>query len=366
MNAIVRPAARRSKGPWRRLLGPFVKPDVFDFWAGHVNRSWTWERPRARLLSREVTAQGVTTLLLRPNRHWNGARPGQHVNLGVEIDGVRYTRSYSPSELRTDGLIAITVKSVDAGRVSRYLSERARPGDVFELGQAFGEFHVPASGGPLLMLAAGSGITPLIAMLRDLAARGMPMPVDLVYWVRTREELCFADELRAMAARHPGFHFRAVLTGQAASAADEHEGRLCEQHVRDWFADVQTRHVLACGPGGFVETARALMARHAASFQAEAFSPPPASVEESGEVDVHLRRSGRRLRIPRGQTLLVALEDAGLKPASGCRMGICNTCACGKSAGSTRHLASGELDHEPSQALKLCVHGAATDLELDL
>lgn len=365
MNAIVRPAARRSKGPWRRLLGPFIKPDVFDFWVGHVNRNWTWERPRARLLSREVAAQGVTTLLLRPNRHWQGAHPGQHVNLGVEIDGVRYTRSYSPSELRTDGLLAITVKSVDGGRVSHYLSERARPGEVFELGQAFGDFHLPTAGGSLLMLAAGSGITPLMAMLRDLAARGMPMPADLIYWVRSREELCFADELRALAVRHPGFRFRAVLTAQTAQLADEHEGRICAQQIGG-FLDADQRHVLACGPGGFVETARDLLARQAASFQAEAFSPAPVSVEETGEVDVLLQRSGRRLRIPRGQTLLVALEEAGLKPASGCRMGICNTCVCGKSAGSARHLASGELNHEPTQALKLCTHGAATDLELDL
>ena len=69
---------------------------------------------------------------------------------------------------------------------------------------------------------------------------------------------------------------------------------------------------------------------------------------------------------PSGESLLVALEQHGLKPPSGCRMGICNTCACGKSAGSARHLPSGELIHEPTQALKLCIHSAATDLELDL
>ena len=103
-----------------------------------------------------------------------------------------------------------------------------------------------------------------------------------------------------------------------------------------------------------------------ATFQAEAFTAPPVLVVDEGEVDIRLQRSGRTLRVPRGESLLMALEQHGLKPPSGCRMGICNTCACGKSAGSTRHLPSGELIHEPTQALKLCIHSAATDLELDL
>ncbi len=364
MNAVVRPIASRPKGTLRRLLQPFVAPPVFDFWAGHFNRNWTWDRPRARLLSREPAAEGAMTLLLKPNRHWTGARPGQHVNLGVDIDGVRVTRSYSLSELRTDGLLAITVKAVEGGRVSGHLCERARPGEVFELGQAFGDFRAPEA--PLLLLAAGSGITPLIALVRDRAALGMPTPIDLFYWARTREQLCFVDELRALAMRHPQFRFHAVLTAQSARAADESEGRLHAAQLDVSVPDITVRHVLACGPGGFVHTARELLADRVASFQSEAFSPAPAAVIDEGEVQVHLRRSGRRLQIARGQSLLLALEDAGLKPASGCRMGICNTCACGKRTGSTRHLPSGELVHEPTQALKLCIHSAATDLELDL
>ena len=368
MNARVLPATRRPSGALRRLISPLVAPDVFDFWAGRLNRNWTWDRPRARLVAREDAAKGAVTLWLRPNRHWAGFRPGQHVNLGVDIGGVRHTRSYSlTAPPRADGLLAITVKAVEAGKVSQYLHGHARAGEVFELGQAFGELCLPGHAeGRWLFLAAGSGITPLVALTRQLAAQGMPVELDLAYWARTREELCFLDELRGLAVRHPRFRLHLGLTGEAARDADEQAGRIDADWLDARISALAGRRVMACGPGGFVETARRLLEGHAAGFQAEAFSLPPNAVEDSGQVEVHLTRSGRRLQVARGQSLLVALEEAGLKPESGCRMGICNTCACGKATGATRHLPSGALAQEPTQALKLCINSAVTDLELDL
>lgn len=367
MNAQIRPPARRP-GPLKRLIRPLVKPDVFDFWASRLHRTWTWDRPLARLVAREAASTDAVTLLFKPNRHWAGHRAGQHVNLGIEIDGVRLTRSYSlTAPPRADGLLPITVKAIEGGKVSRHLCHDARMGDIVDLGQAFGEMTLPASPrGAFLLLAAGSGITPLMALVRDLAGQGMPTDTTLLYWVRRREEACFLDELRALAAVHPRFHFRLLLTREAAQAVDEAEGRIDDALLGAHVGDLSARQVMACGPGGFVETARSLLAPRVAAFQAEAFTAPPVTVVDEGEVDIRLRRSGRTLRVPRGQSLLVALEQHGLKPPAGCRMGICNTCACGKSSGSTRHLPSGELLHEPTQALKLCVHSAATDLELDL
>ncbi|TQM10291.1 ferredoxin-NADP reductase [Pseudoxanthomonas sp. 3HH-4] len=367
MNAQIRPSPRRP-GPLKRLIRPLVKPDVFDFWATRLHRTWTWERPLARLVARESASADAVTLLFKPNRHWAGHRAGQHVNLGIEIDGVRLTRSYSlTSPPRADGLLPVTVKAIEGGKVSRYLHSTARIGEIVELGQAFGDMTLPAAPtGAYLMLAAGSGITPLMALVRELAGQGMPVGLTLLYWVRRREEACFLDELRTLAAAHPGFRFRLLLTREAASAGDEAEGRIDDTVLSAQAGDPATQQVIACGPGGFVETARGLLASRAASFQAEAFTAPPVLVVDEGEVDILLQRSGRTLRVPRGESLLVALEQHGLKPPSGCRMGICNTCACGKSAGSTRHLPSGDLMHEPTQALKLCIHSAATDIELDL
>lgn len=368
MNARVRPSRRRRPLRLKRLLSPFVVPQVFDFWSSRIHPLWTWERPLARLVEHHRESADAVTLLLRPNRHWAGFRAGQHVNLGIEVDGARVTRSYSLSAPpRADGLIAVTVKAMPGGKVSPRLFDGLENGTIVELGQAFGGMVLPEQpSGEWLFLAAGSGITPLMAMVRALAADGMPVPLTLCYWARRRDELCFIDELRGLAAAHPGFNLHLLLTRDTARADDEYEGRIDDGRLSALVPDLDRRQVMACGPGGFVETARGLLAGRARSFQAEAFTMPEAPSTDEGEVDVTLAHSGRVLKVRRGQPLLEALEAHGVRPPSGCRMGICNTCACGKSAGSVRHLPSGALDHENTRALKLCIHGAATDLTLDL
>lgn len=372
--------APRARSPLRRLIQPLVAPAVFDFWASRVNPTWTWERCLARVVSRSEASSDAVTLLLQPNRHFAGFAAGQHVNVGVEIDGIRTTRSYSFSNApRADGRIEITVKAIEGGRLSQYLCRTAQVGDVLDLGQAFGGMHLPATpGGRWLFLAAGSGITPLMAMVRGLAARDMPLPLTLLYWARTREELCFAQELRAIAAKHSGFDVRFLLTRQVPAAGDESAGRIDSVSLDALVDGLARRQVFACGPGGFVETARGLLAANVESFQAEAFTPPPRAVldgvpdglldgvRDTGSVRVTLATSGRTLTVPRGQSLLSALQAEGLSPPSGCRMGICNTCSCGKRSGTTRHLHTGDTTDEPVSALKLCVSSAATDLVLDL
>ena len=367
MSAVLR-SPKRPRG-LRRLIHACVAPSVFDFWAQRLDRTWTWERPLARIVERRPESRDAITLVLRPNRHWRGYRSGQHINVSAEIDGASVTRSYSLSAApRADGLLAITVKRVDGGKLSTYLFDRACVGDVLHIGPAFGEMTWPAvHDGGWLLLAAGSGITPLMALVREHAARGMPAPLTLLYWARTREELCFADELLALADAHPDFAVHCLLTREADASSDAAlAGRIEAAHLSALVPDVAQRRVYACGPSGFVDTARALLEGNARSFQAEAFTPPERSFDDTGEAVVTLQRSGRTLTVPRGLSLLKALEAQGLKPASGCRMGICNTCACGKSAGATRDLTNGEVRTEPSSALRLCISAAVGDIELDL
>ncbi|MDR0184478.1 ferredoxin reductase [Lysobacter arvi] len=367
MSAVLR-SSKRPRG-LRRLLHACVAPNVFDFWAQRLDRTWTWDRPLARIVERRPEARDAITLVLRPNRHWRGFRAGQHVNVSAEIDGACVTRSYSLSAApRADGLLAITVKRVEGGKLSTHLHDNACVGDVLQIGPAFGEMTwPPAHDAGWLLLAAGSGITPLVALVREHAARGMPAPVTLLYWARTREELCFADELLALADAHPDFAVHCLLTREIDAASDVAPARrLDAAQLASLVPDAAQRSVYACGPSGFVDTARALLGETARSFRAEAFTPPARSFHDGGDAVVTLQRSGRTLTVPRGQSLLTALEAQGLKPASGCRMGICNTCACGKSAGATRDLSTGEVRTEPSSALRLCISAAAGDIELDL
>jgi ferredoxin-NADP reductase len=366
MEPIRLPVTSRQRPTAPRPPPPLFTADVFDFWASRVSRTWSWNRPLARVVARRAASSDAVTLELQPNRHFRGFRAGQHVNVTVEVDGRRLTRSYSPSAPpRADGRLEITVKAVDGGRVSRHLCDAVRVGDVLGLGPAFGALALPTNdAAPVLLLAAGSGITPLLAMLRALPDARRAAPVALLYWARTRAQLCFADELRALAARRDDFTVRFVLTGEHACAADEGEGRLAVDHVGGRLGG--DTNVIACGPDGFVEQARTLLAAKAGAFTAESFTPPVFASDDTGTVAVTLARSGRTLELPRAKALLAALEAEGVVPESGCRMGICNTCACGKAAGSTRHLVSGDLENEPVSALRLCVHAATSDLVLDL
>jgi ferredoxin-NADP reductase len=358
MSARLRPDSRR-----RTPLSPrhWVPEALFDFWAGGLHPLWTLRRPRARLVAREAASADAVTLILKPNRHFRGMAAGQHVNLGVDVDGRRLTRSYSPTPL-ADGTLAITVKAIDGGRVSQHLASGAPLGEVFELGQAFGGMTLPPQADQrLLLLAAGSGITPMRALLRQLDAAGMPAQVDLLYWARQREALCFVDELDAMAARHPRLRVHYLPTRDAQAPAPR-----VDAYAFDALGDLASARVLVCGPGGFVDTARARLQSQVAALQVEAFSPPVLPDAETGLVQVELRRSGRTLALPRGTSLLQALEAEGLRPASGCRMGICNTCVCGKASGVTRHTLTGEYAAEPATQVKLCVNSASTDLILEL
>ena len=227
---------------------------------------------------------------------------------------------------------------------------------------------MPNEPAPCLMLAAGSGITPLLALVNSQATAGFPRPLRLAYWARTRAELVQAGALRALASGHPDFKVHFMLTGEAAQASDELEGRIESRHQTTLLPGGEPAHVLACGPHGFVERAREVLGGHCLSFQSEAFSPPPRLIDASdhGHVRVTLLESGRTLDIARNKSLLEALEEQGVTPRHGCRMGICNTCACGKPSGATRHLHDRGVQHEPTQALRLCIHAAQSDLSLEL
>jgi ferredoxin-NADP reductase len=363
----------QAPGALRKLATPFVDPAVFDFWAQKLNPTWSWSRPLARVVARREEAQDTVTLVLRPNAHCGPVQPGQHINVSAEIDGRRTTRSYSVTNLpEADGLVAITVKRVEGGALSTQLCRHTQVGDVLELGPAFGDMIWPARPAQYIrrwaFLAAGSGITPLISLTRQWAAQRLPVELTLIYWVKTRAEACFVQELRELAAHNEHFRFHLVLTHEADRQGRELDGLISAEQLEHLLPQLPDTQIYACGPGGFVDTARQLTGTRAAGFKAEGFSPLPLAdgEAEATTVQVQLKRSGRALFVSTGQSLLEALEAQGLNPASGCRMGICHTCTCTRLSGSTANTQAGTTESEPDGQVRLCISRARTDLELDL
>lgn len=350
----------------KRLVAPLVDPAVYDFWAQKLNPTLSWDRCLARVEARHVEARDTVSLTLKPNGLFAGFTPGQHLNVTVEVNGIRLTRSYSPSDtVRRDGRIRLTIKAIPGGKVSQHLVHHCKVGDVLELGAAYGEMTLPAEPCAWLFVAAGSGITPIMSLLQTLLQKPLEQPVSLIYWARTRADLCFSELLNNLAGRDPLLKIHTVLTRESGRLAHEFDGRPREALFRNLVPDLERRRVYVCGPDGFVGSVTELLAGKAARFMAESFSPAPLVTRAGAPVTVTLSKTNVSVQIPSGVPLLEALEAQGLKPAYGCRMGICNTCSCQKQSGTTTDTRNGATQSEPG-AVRLCINSATSDLTLEL
>lgn len=295
----------------------------------------------------------VSTLTLRPGRRWQAHVAGQHIRVGLAIDGRIATRTYSISSSadRDDGCITITVSA--QGRVSNALAH-AKPGSYLTLGLPEGDFGLPA-GGRVLFVSGGSGITPLMSMLRTFAARQAMPDLMHVHYARTAEDVIFADELRDIAGAHPGYRLHVVL-----SSHDRR--RFCRERLDELVPDWGTRETWACGPASLLDAVTFINALHIERFMA---AHAPAEPNASGG---HVRfRSSRVSAISDGRTPLLRIaEDAGVSAPHGCRMGICHTCDATLTAGCVRDLRTGQRIDEPGSRVQICVCAAAGDVELAL
>mgnify|MGYP003582384701 FL=1 len=331
-----------------------------NFWLQKINPLWSMNQPLAKVVKKQIVAKDMVSLILQCNRHVQRGVAGQHHPVTVEIAGRHYERTYSLMQVDADHL-CLTVKKVDQGLVSSWLVDQSQTGDILRLGQPYGEMQQQVQTPKLLLLAAGSGITPMLSLIeafcqsRQLKA----ISVQLMYWVKTHEDAAYAEYLKEVAENFPNFTYQIFYT-------QEHDQRLNPSHI-DQLKSLNETTVYACGPSGFAATAETLF-KHVASIQTEAFSLSQFDIDatDTGFINVILTQSNKTLAIPKGQSILSSLEQQGIKPKHGCRMGICNKCACSKVQGSTKNLLNGSANHEPSQLLKICVNSAQSDLVIDL
>ncbi|MCP1623401.1 ferredoxin reductase [Pseudomonas nitroreducens] len=349
--------------PLRALVrGQWFRESDVDAVLRACNPGWALRRVYARVEARQWVADDMLELRLRPNAHWRGARPGQHLQLFVERDGVRHSRSYSLTRVGEDGCLEFAVKLQPGGRISSFLLQQLCVGEVLELGQPDGDLSWPADDQGVLLLAAGSGLTPLLGLLREALARGYSGPVTLLHYVRERGQKAFVAGLEALAQQYPNLELRWALSGDVALGS-ELSGRFQRDHV----AGLEGRHVLACGPGGFVETVRQALGASSCSLQLESFSPPAWGDSEPAQaVNLRFSRSALQVTGDSRRSLLEQAEGHGLRPVHGCRQGVCTSCTCTLVSGCVRDLRSGELFSEPGQPIRICVSAPQGDLTVDL
>jgi ferredoxin-NADP reductase len=339
------------------LVDLLTGPHGVDRYTELVTPTWTSGEPRAKVVDVRRTTPRSVTLTLAPNAAFTDrhtVKAGQFVNVTVEIDGRMYSRCYSPANVEGSTQLELTIGVHDGGLVSTYLYERARRGMVVGLDGVGGDFVLPEQRPRrILFVSGGSGITPVMAMLRTLVAEGHSGEIALVHYARTPKEAAYRDELAVM----PGVR---VLHGYTRSGAGDVTGRFGAEHLT--AAMPAPDAVFVCGPNALVD---AVMA-HCENVFTETFVPPvfePPANPTGGRVtfvDSNVEV------VDDGRPLLEQAEAAGLKPENGCRMGICHTCTRRKTSGTVRNLVTGAVSTGPDEKVQICVTVPVGDVDIAL
>ena len=377
--SIALPARAPLRGPTislrdgvRRLaeaaVTPLVPADVLDMF--HPLRRGA--DLRGRIVDVHPETVDAATILIRPGKDWAGHVPGQYVRIGIDVDGVREWRAYSLTHgPRADGLISITVKAVPDGKVSNHLVHEARPGTLVQLEQAAGDFVLSEPPGKLLFVTAGSGITPVIGMLRNLfpvtdsgvvrLPRSRDLDIVVVHVAPTEAHSIFLDNLRDLGASG------AI---QLVDRYDDVHGILDVADLGTLVPDLAERTTYACGPAGLLDALEAHHDEAGLSLQTEQFRTTTLVTGEGGTVT--FAKGGTVVEADGATPILTAAEDAGVLMPSGCRMGICYGCVLPLREGAVRDLRNGALTTvTPGESdnggvlIQTCINAAAGPCDID-
>lgn len=344
----------------RRLFSPLEPDDYLEM----INPLWTTKELRGEV--EQVEAQGceAASVLIRPGYEWPGHKPGQYVRLGVIIDGVYHWRAYSLTSdpVAEDGLISVTPKKVDSGVVSPYLVEQIKPGEIVRLGEIEGLFTLPEPlPSKMLFISAGSGITPIVSMLRSLDRDNELGDVVHIHSASKREQIMFLPVLEELAHRHPGMRLDLRLTSE--------RGRLAPADLDEECPDWRERESFCSGPEEMLDS---LIEHWEANgdrdlLHYERFQPKIGGGGEGGEGgQVCFLESDTTVECDGDTSILESGEKAGLELEHGCRIGICHTCVGTLKSGALRDLRSGEVSEPTGQDVRICINAAEGDVELEL
>ncbi|HMS73634.1 ferredoxin reductase [Gordonia sp. (in: high G+C Gram-positive bacteria)] len=346
----------------RGLVARATTPLLPDDYLHLINPLWSARELRGRVVA--VKRETEDTATVRIQTGWGFPetyKPGQYVGIGLQIGGRWHWRSYSLTSIgeATAKTISITVKANPDGFLSTHLVEGVTPGTIIRLAAPKGDFHLPEPlPSKILFITAGSGITPVMSMLRHLVKRGNVPDVIHIHSAPTLDDVIFRDELERMQRDVDGYH----LQLQATRSDGKFDLAALDAHVSDW----RERQCWSCGPIALLDD----MEKHYESnglrglLHIERFAI--ARTDHGGEGGtVTFGRSGKTAELDGATTLLEAGEELGVQMPFGCRMGICQTCVVQLTSGYTRDLRTGE-EHREGDRIQTCVSAVAGSCTLDL
>jgi ferredoxin-NADP reductase len=357
---MVPPVRRKALHAVRSLFTPLLPDDYLEL----INPLWSTRELRGRIERIDAETPEAATVLIRPGFEWPGHRPGQYLRIGVVVDGIHHWRAYSLTSEpdRRDGCISITPKLVESGKVSPYFVRQARPGDVVRLGGVEGTFVLPEPAPrKLLFLSAGSGITPIMSMLRSLHRSDSLADAVHVHSAREAEGVIFAGLLGEIGDAHEGYHLHLRITGEEGRIGPADLDRLCP----DW----RERHAFLSGPAAMLDAMSERWERDADPelLHMERFQPVIGGEPGEGEGGrVRFAKSGVEASCDSGTPILVGGEEAGATLPFGCRMGICHTCVGRLCKGEVRDLRTGKVHGSEGEMIRTCVNAPEGPIEIAL
>ncbi len=346
----------------RKVASRMTTPLLPDDYLHLANPLWTAREVRGRVLEVRRETEDSATLVIKPG--WGFTfdyQPGQYIGIGVPVHGRWRWRSYSltSSPVTRARTITITVKAMPEGFLSSHLVEGVAPGTIVRLAAPQGNFVLPDPAPPaILFLTAGSGITPVMSMLRTLVRREQLSDVVHLHSAPTAADVMFAAELDQLNRGHEGY--------QLQLRATRSQGRLdldqLDRQVPDW----RVRHTWACGPEAMLDDAERVWSAAGLTerLYLERFAVSRAAPAGAGGT-VTFAKSGKSAVADAATSLMDAGEQAGVQMPFGCRMGICKSCVVDLLEGHVRDLRTGH-EHEPGTRIQTCVSSAAGDCALDV
>jgi ferredoxin-NADP reductase len=338
-----------------------------------LQRCWPGYMPhlyRATLLDKQWQTDDMLQLTLQVSGRWPGFVPGQHIVLSINHNGRYLSRTFSIcSSLNlwhSQRHIQLCCKVNSQGGVTPLL-QQLQTGTRLSISKAQGDFHWQQPANAAVFIAAGSGITPIAAML--LSQRHWLAPVTLYYRCRGEDNAALLSALQQLATRQPLFSLQ--LSDSRIEPAARLQTECC--------ANANTKQFYLCGPAEFMQQMRTALISSgvsAAHIKQEQFGLAiPTPVATPGQQATHTEhltarfiRAGTTTQITLNnqQSLLQNAEQHGLSPRFGCRMGVCFQCVCDKVSGQVRDIRSGVLSGHGSEQIQLCVSQPVTELVIKL
>lgn len=322
---------------------------------------WQAQGHRCEVLSNLKLNPQTITLTLKPNRQWPGFKAGQYVDISVEINGARLTRTFSisssPQQFKEEGSIELTIGVKDGGNVTPWLQRSLQSGHFLYISEAKGDFVVQDHHSPLLLIAGGTGITPLHAIVQDQADKEPEQAITLLYFAR---QFLLIRELERLQNRYPQVTVHLIDTSQ--------KGHLHREQLTMLCPNLHQHHAMICGPHSLIKSAKSILTEMQVSdIQYEYFGAEPLEYAVAqGATHIRFTRSNITTESTQTNNLLDLAEASGLTPQHGCRRGVCHQCICQKTQGVVFNTVTQRYSDNGPQEIQLCVSVPATDVTLNL